>query len=52
MEFIVGILVVFLRDFFKGMRGMVMGICFGLMGIFIGVGGNMEFNMGKGSYLL
>ena len=51
MEFIVGIREVVIKDFFKGIKDMDMGKCFGLMEIFIGDGGKMEFSMGRVSYL-
>jgi hypothetical protein len=51
MEFIVGIREVVIKDFFKGIKDMDMGKCFGLMEIFIGDGGKMEFSMVRVSYL-
>jgi hypothetical protein len=50
MEFIIGILEVVIKDFFKGIKDMDMGKCFGLMEVYIGDGGKMEFSTVRDSY--
>lgn len=51
MVFLLGILEVATKDFFREIKETGMVKFFGLMEIFIGVGGKMVLSMAKGSYL-